>query len=79
MQANKYGSNVIVQIVTGPDVVGHGEVYKEALIVDEGATRHFLQAMLRAVGQVGVGGQNALLHDVQCPVIPATRCVDGWW
>ena len=59
----------INKVVPGLNVVGNRKIQKQTLVVDKGPTGHFLQPVLRAVGQVGVRGQNTFLHYVEGPVM----------
>ena len=56
-------------VKSNPNIVGHRQIHEQALVVNESAPRHFLQAVCGAVGQVGEGSKNALLHHVEGTVV----------
>ena len=57
------------RVKSNPNIVGHRQIHEQALVVDKSAPRHFLQAVCGAVGQVGEGSKNALLHHVEGTVV----------
>ena len=51
------------------DVVGDWQIHEQTFIIDKRAPGHLLQTANRAIGQVGVGGEDALLDHIKRTIV----------